>query len=544
VLFRSILLWSESNKKKIFEQNLKNELENLEQDICNNPTDNTTQRLTTVKKELNDIDNEKLRGAQIRAKCLHIDANEYNTKYFLNKEKSKAEAKAMTTLVTNDNEVITDPKLIGQEQRTFYKNLYSEQYDVKKDEVTKSMKYFLESNIKVETIDDIDKDNLDQPVTYDELALALKDLENNKSPGSDGFNANFYKFFWKKIGKAVCASIMYALENNKMSVEQRRAILTLLPKKDKDARFLKNWRPLSLLNTDYKILAKTLAKRLQNVMPELINKDQSGCIKGRSTFTNLRSTIDIINHTNNKNLAGYIAFIDYEKAFDTVKWPFLYQCLQKMNFGNRYIEYIKTLYEDISTHVANCGTLSESFKPGKGIRQGCPISANLFVIIVEIMASAIRQDPKIVGIRIGKKECKISQYADDTCIYVSDVDSLKKVFEILEEFSKCSGLKMNREKCEALGIGATTNFKHKKLRIKWPTEAIKCLGLYISNDTKKIREDNFNKALTKCENILKMWNIQKLTLKGKVLIVNTLVIPQILYPSFIMNAPKHIVNKL
>jgi hypothetical protein len=208
-----------------------------------------------------------------------------------------------------------------------------------------------------------------------------------------------------------------------------------------------------------------------------------------------------------------------------------------MNFGKIYIDYIKSLYKDICSHVANRGSLGESFEPGRGIRQGCPISANLFIIIVEIMASAIRQNPNILGIKIGQKDCKISQYADDTCIYVADTDSLLTVFEILENFSICSGLKVNREKSEAMGIGACSNYRHKQIGIKWPTNPIKCLGIYICNDTNRMRSDNFERATRKCENILQMWNIQNLTLKGKICIVNTLVLPQLLYVSSVMSIP-------
>jgi hypothetical protein len=88
----------------------------------------------------------------------------------------------------------------------------------------------------------------------------------------------------------------------------------------KDVRYIKNWRPISLLNTDYKLFAKILATRLQKVLDSIISFDQSGCIKGRSTFSNMRSTIDIINYANENHLPGILAFRDLEKAFDTVKW--------------------------------------------------------------------------------------------------------------------------------------------------------------------------------------------------------------------------------
>jgi hypothetical protein len=298
-----------------------------------------------------------------------------------------------------------------------------------------------------------------------------------------------------------------------------------------------------LLNTDYKILAKALAKRLQMVLNDIINLDQSGCIKGRSSFTNIRSTLDIINYTNENSLPGILAFIDYEKAFDTVKWPFLYKCLQSMNFGNTFIQYIKTLYSDIGTFIANCGMLSEEFKPTRGIRQGCPISANLFVLLVETMANAIRQNARITGIRIGQKECKISQFAIDTCLYVADIDSLMIAFKVLEIFSKCSGLKVNCEKSEAMGIGATSNYRHKGLGIKWPKDSIKCLGIFLNNDTTKVQEDNFQRVLGKIEDLLNIWNLRKLTLKGKIIIVNTLIIPQLLYVCSVLHTPQSVKKK-
>jgi hypothetical protein len=530
--------------KKENEKTLIEELKDLEIEMCNKPNEDIKQRMQTTTNQLKDIDKDKLRGAQLRAHCMHINDNEYNTKYFLNKEKTKAEAKTMTVMMTDDNKLITDSKTIAKEQRNFYKKLYSDDPTIDKNESENALKYFLNGNYEIENLEKSDKENLDQPISKQEIANSLKELANNKSPGSDGLTTNYYKFFWTHINELVSASILHGVETGKLSIEQRRAVLTLLPKKEKDARFLKNWRPLSILNTDYKILAKILAMRLQDVLPDIINQDQAGCIKGRSTFNNIRGTYDIINYVNVKRMPGFLAFIDYEKAFDTVRWPFLFACLERMNFGNTYINYVKSLYKEICTHVANRGALSESFEPARGIRQGCPLSANLFVIIVEAMASAIRQNPKIIGIKIGKKVCKISQYADDTCIYVSNIDSLKMVLDILHRFAKCSGLKINKDKSEVMAIGASSNFKHKTLGLKWPKTAIKCLGIYFYNDVHKIQEDNFRMAFNKCESILKMWNLQQLTLKGKVTIVNTLVIPQILYVSTVMTPPKNMIQSI
>jgi hypothetical protein len=229
-----------------------------------------------------------------------------------------------------------------------------------------------------------------------------------------------------------------------MSMDQRRGVLSLIPKKGKDSRKLKNWRPISLLNSDYKILAKAIATRLQKVLPYLISNDQTGCLKGRSIYANIRSTIDVINNVNEHNTPGIIAYIDFEKAFDTMNLQFMYQTLEAMNFGPIFIGYIKTMYQEIESCVMNNGHTSGYFKLTRGIRQGCPMSAYLFILLVESMANAIKNNPNIIGIKINQTRHKISQYADDTCLYLEDQNSLRTALQIFEKFSKCSGLKVNR----------------------------------------------------------------------------------------------------
>jgi exonuclease III len=480
-----------SKQNKQTEKELIQKVKTLEKKCDQNPNDNIIQELTTCKNELEQFESIRTKGMQIRARCQHIDNYESNTSYFFSQEKAHAQAKSMKTMIREDGTISSNLNEISQEQNTFYKNLYQEP-KMNERSYNEASEFFTGKKYDIDQIPDHDRELLDQPMSDQELTEALKLLKNGKSPGSDGLVREFYIFFWNRIKNLVCDSLKSGLDTGKLSIDQRRAILTLLPKKDKDARYIKNWRPLSLLNTDYKILAKALALRLQTYLPDIINTDQSGCIKGRSTFSNIRSTIDIMNYAKEHNIPGYIAFIDYEKAFDTVKWKFLYKCLERMNFGDYYINCIKTLYKDIGTHVSNCGHLGEQFSPSRGIRQGCPISANLFVLVVEMLANAIRQNPRIIGIQIGNKTYKITQYADDTCIYVSDYLSLQTLFSVVDLFTRCSGLKVNRDKSEAMGIGACSNFRHKTLGIKWPKESIKCLGVYLHTDDEKMIEDNFN----------------------------------------------------
>lgn len=128
-----------------------------------------------------------------------------------------------------------------------------------------------------------------------------------------------------------------------LSQYQRRAILNLIPKLSiKDLRQLKNWRPLSLLNTDYKILAKTLATRLQNAIQNLISEYKTGCLKGRFIGQNIRTIVNTLDITTMNNIPGFMVMLDFEKAFDSVSWDYLFRTLESFNFGNNFIKWINS----------------------------------------------------------------------------------------------------------------------------------------------------------------------------------------------------------
>jgi hypothetical protein len=201
------------------------------------------------------------------------------------------------------------------------------------------------------------------------------------------------------------------------------------------------------------------------------------------------------------------------------------------------------MYNGIQTCVTNNGFSSEFFKPTRGIRQGCPISANIFVVIAEFMASAIKANPRISGILINGTEFKISQYADDTCMYLSDEESLREAMSVLDLFRTCSGLKINRDKSEAIWIGASSNFRHRPCGLKWTRDSVKSLGIYINNDYQTMVNQNFNEKLDKVESIFNLWCLRNITLKGKVVVVNNLAVSQMLYVGTVIEPPKWAITK-
>jgi len=189
-------------------------------------------------------------------------------------------------------------------------------------------------------------------------------------------------------------------------------MINLIPKKDKDLRLLKNWRPVTLLNTDYKILTKTLSNRLQQVISKIVHTDQVGYIHGRYIGENIRTIFNLMTYTSLNNSPSLIALIDFEKAFDTIEWPFLLNSLKRYNFGETFVQWIRILYTNISSCTGNNGYFSNYFNLSRGLRQGCSISALLFILVAEILAIAIRSDESIKGIKVDDKIFKINLLAD------------------------------------------------------------------------------------------------------------------------------------
>ena len=155
-----------------------------------------------------------------------------------------------------------------------------------------------------------------------------------------------------------------------------RGLITLIPKKNKPANFLKNWRPIILLNCDYKIAAKSIASRIRKVLPKIINNDQTGFLKNRFIGENIRLLDSIINYTNTEQIPGLLLFVDFEKAFGSVEWSFMEKPLKYYNFGASLVEWITLFYTDISSCIQNKGWSSDlSFLAlSRGVRQGCPLS--------------------------------------------------------------------------------------------------------------------------------------------------------------------------
>ena len=446
----------------------------------------------------------------------------------------------MTKLKLNENIYTSNQFEILQEEKKFYESLY------KSPKVRAchpfNPPFFDKENIT--TLNDQDRSSCEGQVAEKECLSALKEFKNGKSPGTDGLSAEFYKFFWADLGTDMTASFNYAFRTGTLSISQRRGIISLIPKKNKDKSLLENLRPISLLNVDYKILTKAIAKRLEKVLPKIINPNQTGYIKGRFIGENVRLIQDIMFYTKQEEKSGIAIFIDFRKAFDTVEWDYLKAALQMFNFGPDIQNWFDIIYRQTSSCVIHNGHASEFFLLERGVRQGCPLSGLLFVIGIELFARALQKDPIIKGIKVGQSEIKSTQYADDTTVLVRDLESVPHLIKLLEDFKEVSGLEINKHKTEAMWLGSWRNRNDKPFGFKWPQDSVHALGVHFSYDPLLTDKLNFEEKICTLEQTLQCWKRRKLTLLGKINIVKALGLAKLIYSTSLLTISKPLIDRI
>ena len=221
-----------------------------------------------------------------------------------------------------------------------------------------------------------------------------------------------------------------------------------------DRRDLANWRPISLLNADYKIITKALANRLKLVLPNIIHENQSCCILRRSISDGCTAIRDAIYLCETTNTPAAVVSLDQMKAFDRKIWDYMTAVLTKFGFGPIFLSWAKALYYNVGSHLIVNNRLTSRIPLGRGVRQGCPFSPMLYVLCAEPLAAAIRNKSDIAGIIIPDSlQClKVSSYADDTTCFLTSDSSFVALDVTLDLYQSASGSLLNRSKTRGLWL--------------------------------------------------------------------------------------------
>jgi Reverse transcriptase (RNA-dependent DNA polymerase) len=302
-------------------------------------------------------------------------------------------------------------------------------------------------------------------------------------------------------------------------------IIVLIPKKA-NHEDLNEFRPISLLNCDYKLFSKIIANRMTENLEQIVGERQSACVPNRSCVNNITKLRNpIAKASSSRRIKFSIFSLDMNKAFDRVMHSFLWKVLEKFGFPVPFIELLKNIYKNAKSQVVVNGFLTNQIQIKRSVRQGCPLSMILFVMYIEPLLLMI--DEMIEGIQIGRTTVKSLAYADDICFVVQDDEEADAAYMAVQAFCHESGALLNQLKSAFLRINGC---KIGPQRIAERNE-LKMLGLCFTTSLSAMIKVNFDRLTANVKFMTRHSSIRNLNLIQKVWFVNTFVLSKLWFVS-------------
>ena len=393
---------------------------------------------------------------------------------------------------------------------------------------------------------------LNWEATQEQTEEALRISKNGSATGVDGCSYELWKNLHScyntaqqanKDGFNICrvlTDVFNNIQSHGVDPKTEFALGWMCPiYKKKDPTEIGNYRPITLMNTDYKLLTKVLALQLSPSISSLIHENQAGFIPKRSIFNHVRLAKSIISYAEVMEENRAIIALDQEKAYNKIRHDYLWKTLDAFNIPQTFTKTVRSLYQNAHTQVAINGVFSDPFPITRGVRQGDPLSCFLFDLAIEPLACMIRNDPNLHGINIPGIDPNIlvTMFADDTTLFLSENDRLDDAQQILDRWCRVSGAKFNIDKTEIIPIGTeihrstivrtrkinphNENPLNDRIRIADDGQATRSLGAWIGNHVNDLTP--WEPILDKIHHGLERWRKTRPTLQGRRLVIQTII---------------------
>lgn len=525
----AIISYTSAQKKEALKRQLELEeaLRDIETQFKRTPNRHLAKKVEAARSALNQILTQKAEAQIFYAKHRLFESGNKPGRLLARLARGRVESNIISSLLDKHGTRHFKSTELNKLMKSFYEELYSSDCVASLENRRK----FLDK-IHFPSLSEDQKDMLCRPITEEEVSDTIKTLQRGKAPGPDGFGPDFYKTFRKIIVGPLTDMYVDSLEKGCLPPTLNLAHISVLLKKGKPNDMCGSYRPISLISVDSKLLSKLLAKRLENLLPILINPDQTGFIQGRYSSSNVRRLLNIV-HSSFQNKQKTLAIsLDADKAYDRVEWPYLFDIMERFGLGGNFLKWTQTIYQAPRAIVVTNGRRSESFPVARGVRQGCPLSPLLFALALEPLAEVIRLHTEIKGVYLGDIEHKIALYADDILLFVSSPAlSIPAIMNTFSEFSFVSGYKINFNKSEAMPLGCMTKSDvPNNFPFKWSNLGFTYLGIRISPTLLDLWKLNFAPILSAVKKDLERWHNLPLSMFGRISLIKMNVLPRLLYP--------------
>lgn len=498
----------------------------------------SVERINALKAELEAFATLKADKAKWNAHAQILDRGEGNHKQFYRLADYTRENGSIAGLRNpngpDPDKVLTEPAEMVEVVFDYYGGLYTR---VPADAAAQRI---LVKNLKT----DVDFETpLTKRITIEEVKGVLWSMTNCTSPGPDGITYEFYRHFQEQLIRplTVLMNIMMFEQGEKAFIRPEgwaEGMITLLYKKG-DRTDIKNYRPISLLNTDYKIFTELLMKRLLPPLGGLLGKHQTAFMPGRHIADNIKEVQTLVDRANQTGESIFVLFLDQEKAYDRVDHSFLWRILRRVGIPPIIIRAIQNCYVGATSTVSVNGHMSSPIDILGGVRQGDPLSCPLFNMVIETLALAVLNCPELPGVVDSQGDVhKVSMFADDTSIVLTELEQWKAFDRVYKLYARASNAKLNGPKSDAVAAGEHDNkISHLGTIKATYIGSIKYLGVPVGNNVDykpfwKSVEDNLM-------GVIRKWKlVVGLSLFGRLIIAKSMIVSLLWYPARCIPAPK------
>lgn len=527
--------------------NIDSSIKRLEEEIqkldrINNLRDLDDQELEERKKAQSElwmwIKRKEMYWAQ-NSRITWLKEGDRNTKFF-HAIASNKRRKNFIASIDIGGQIIDEPSRIKFEATAFFKSIFKEEH----------VRRPVFENLNFKHVSQEQASQLTLPFSCEEIDSAVASCSVDKAPGPDGFNFKFIKSAWEIVKHDIYEIVHNFWASAHLPKGCNTAYITLIPKVENPTS-LKDYRPISMVGSIYKIIAKVMARRLQKVVNSLIGPLQSSYIEGRQILDGALVAGEVIDSYKKSGNEAILFKLDFHKAYDSISWSFLKWTLEQMKFPPKWCEWIMTCVTTASASILINGSPCTPFKLKRGLRQGDPLSPFLFVLIGEVLNQVIAKAVEKglwSGVEVCKNGLKVThlQYADDTLIFSeAKMESLKNIKKALILFHLASGLQVNFHKSSIIGMNTSKEWileAASSLLCKIGNIPFTYLGLPIGGNLSRLQA--WDPIIDKISHKLASWKGKMLSIGGRITLIKSSLANLPLYYMSLFSIPKGVVEKM
>jgi hypothetical protein len=490
-----------------------------------------SEQLDAAEREWFTLHKETTERARFHCRVKYQTQGEKPTKFFHALAAAKKARALIHKLKDEHNRSAHGKTQLLETATRYYQKLYTEKQRSKRS-ARRMMRHIRQS------LSPINYAKMERPLKLKHLLRALNAMQNGKSPGIDGLPAEFWKRC-KFLLRGLLEVWQEATDIKQLPLSMRTGVISVLYKKG-DKTSMDNYRPITLLTVDYKIIAKAYAMRLAKVIGTVIGPEQRGFIPNRFIGENVVEARLLQQYCRARRNNGAIVLLDFRKAYDLLNRSYLFETLTALGFGPSFITAVMTLHNSSIAHVLINGYVGKSFPVITGVRQGCPLAPLLFALATEPLRSYTVSSCKVKGIVIKGQKFVIAMYADDTNGYVADQDDYVAFMGILKRYCSGSGLELNLSKSKVVMLGE--HFDTGDVKVVGEQEVEPLLGIPFGPNVRDA--DIIAPALEKTLNKLQRWKPHHLSIFGKTHVLQTSVFSHLWYVAQFVNFPEATLKQL